>query len=155
MEVDIYDWQHSIIEEGIEVAFEDVRDFHRACGLPDNDRPTLPTRDEVRLRERLIREEVDDELAGALYVLGDESEPEEGRWAAMTAAADAIADSIYVLLGTAATFGLPMAEIWKRVHESNMAKVKDGVRRRADGKILKPEGWQPPDVEGAIKEAMR
>jgi len=32
-----------------------------------------------------------------------------------------------------------------------MAKLVDGkVRRRADGKILKPDGWTPPDTKGAV-----
>jgi len=33
-----------------------------------------------------------------------------------------------------------------------MRKVSaDGkVRRRADGKVLKPDGWTPPDVAGVI-----
>ena len=43
---------------------------------------------------------------------------------------------------------------WDEVLKTNMAKVdpKTGkVRRREDGKILKPEGWQPPDMSKFIK----
>jgi predicted HAD superfamily Cof-like phosphohydrolase len=40
--------------------------------------------------------------------------------------------------------------VWKEVHRSNMAKLEGGVRKREDGKILKPEGWTPPDVEGVM-----
>ena len=38
---------------------------------------------------------------------------------------------------------------WQEVVKTNMAKVDPEtgkVRRRTDGKILKPEGWKPPDM---------
>jgi predicted HAD superfamily Cof-like phosphohydrolase len=35
-----------------------------------------------------------------------------------------------------------------------MSKLVDGkVIRREDGKILKPEGWQPPQIDKIINEA--
>lgn len=38
------------------------------------------------------------------------------------------------------------------VTRSNLAKIVDGkVLRRADGKIQKPPGFQPPDIAGALK----
>jgi len=41
--------------------------------------------------------------------------------------------------------------VFAEVHRSNMAKLVDGkVIRREDGKVLKPEGWTPPDVKGAM-----
>ncbi|ATN94053.1 MazG-like pyrophosphatase [Mycobacterium phage Kumao] len=36
------------------------------------------------------------------------------------------------------------------VVRSNLDKVKDGVRRREDGKILKPANWEPPKIAEAI-----
>jgi len=33
-------------------------------------------------------------------------------------------------------------------HASNMAK--EGGKTRADGKVLKPEGWRPPDIRFEI-----
>jgi predicted HAD superfamily Cof-like phosphohydrolase len=36
------------------------------------------------------------------------------------------------------------------VVRSNLDKVRGDIRRRPDGKILKPEGWTPPDIAGAI-----
>jgi predicted HAD superfamily Cof-like phosphohydrolase len=38
--------------------------------------------------------------------------------------------------------------IWDEGAKSNLSKidpVTGSVRRRDDGKILKPEGWQPPN----------
>lgn len=37
------------------------------------------------------------------------------------------------------------------VTRSNLAKIVDRkVLRREDNKILKPDGWQPPDIAGAL-----
>lgn len=39
------------------------------------------------------------------------------------------------------------------VHAANMAKRDPSTGqfiKRADGKIIKPEGWKAPDVEGEI-----
>jgi predicted HAD superfamily Cof-like phosphohydrolase len=45
--------------------------------------------------------------------------------------------------------GYDVAGAWDEVLKSNMAKVDPvtrKVKRREDGKILKPEGWKPPDL---------
>jgi predicted HAD superfamily Cof-like phosphohydrolase len=66
---------------------------------------------------------------------------------------DGLNDVVVVTLGAGFSLGLPMAQGWKEVHGTNMAKVdpKTGmVRRREDGKVLKPEGWTPPDLEAVL-----
>lgn len=68
--------------------------------------------------------------------------------------ADGLADVIYVAVGAALEFGIPLDRVWAEVHRSNMAKVDPAtgkVIKRADGKVLKPEGWTPPDVAGVLK----
>jgi predicted HAD superfamily Cof-like phosphohydrolase len=42
---------------------------------------------------------------------------------------------------------------WKEVMRSNFAKIgEDGkVRKREDGKVLKPTGWTPPDLKPFVK----
>lgn len=65
-------------------------------------------------------------------------------------AVDAIVDSIYVLLGTAVTFGVDLEPIFQAVHAANMRKVGGVIRE--DGKVLKPDGWVAPDVEGLLRE---
>lgn len=50
-----------------------------------------------------------------------------------------------------AVCGIPMHEVWKEIQRSNMSKVDPEtgvVRKREDGKVLKPEGWTRPDVAG-------
>lgn len=67
--------------------------------------------------------------------------------------ADGMADLIYVTVGMAIAYGIPLEEVFAEVHRTNMAKFPDGkvIRRPEDGKVLKPEGWVPPDVAGILE----
>lgn len=126
-------------------AAADVASFHQVTELPVLTEIGFPPVERVALREGLIREEVINELLTALY----------GR--DMVGVADGIIDSIYVLIGLAHELVLPVVALWNEVQRCNMAKgvlQPDGsyrVVRRADGKILKPEGWTPPDIEGVLR----
>jgi predicted HAD superfamily Cof-like phosphohydrolase len=128
-------------------AVKDVMDFHLATTTPIRALPSWPSAERVDLRVNLIVEEVTKELLPAIANRQlDET-------------ADAIVDSIYVLIGAALEFGIPLSKVWQAVQDSNMAKAvrqPDGtfkVLKRADNKVLKPEGWQPPDVRGILIES--
>jgi predicted HAD superfamily Cof-like phosphohydrolase len=44
---------------------------------------------------------------------------------------------------------------WKEVMMTNFAKVDKEtgkVRKREDGKVLKPTGWVPPNLESFVKK---
>lgn len=59
------------------------------------------------------------------------------------------ADLQYVVSQAALYYGIPADPAFNRVHSSNMTKVIDGkCIFREDGKILKPEGYQPADMRG-------
>lgn len=121
----------------------DVEAFHRVAGVTVGDlaAPAIPDKETCKLRLRLIDEELA-ELSDALLGCRD-----------LTEAADAIADLLYVAFGTAVTLGIDIGAVWDAVHLSNMAKFPGGViRRRVDGKILKPEGWTPPDIAGVLRD---
>ena len=67
--------------------------------------------------------------------------------------ADAVIDSIVVLIGYGLSRGWPMKNLWDEVMSSNMEKIdpKTGkVRKRADGKVLKPKNWQPPNIKDVL-----
>jgi predicted HAD superfamily Cof-like phosphohydrolase len=69
-------------------------------------------------------------------------------------AADAIVDLLVVVTGYGLSRGWPMQELWDEVMKTNFAKVDPGtgvVKRREDGKILKPEGWVPPNIERVLR----
>lgn len=59
------------------------------------------------------------------------------------------ADSQVVLSNVAWYFSIPASAAYQRVTTNNLSKVVDGkVIFREDGKILKPEGYQPVDMKG-------
>lgn len=69
---------------------------------------------------------------------GDEDELLEA-WAEVL---DACCDVLVVVQNTTARMGVDLEPFFDEVHRTNMAKVGGPVR--ADGKRLKPPGWQPP-----------
>ena len=125
--------------------FESVLEFWK-IGHPDliRNKPGFPDEEVTRLNMRLIGEEFD-ELHAAVH---DDD---------LVETADALADLLYVVAGMAVTHGIPLEEVFAEVHRTNMAKFPGGVaiRRPSDGKIMKPEGWQPPDVESILKKSKR
>jgi len=123
--------------------FTDVRDFHQAFGQRIGDKPEFPDDDERKLRVKLLREEVREYMDGESF--ND-----------LVEVADALADIIYIACGTAVSYGIPLDDIFAEVHRSNMAKLVDGkVLRREDGKIMKPEGWTPPNVKKILEKKIR
>ena len=64
---------------------------------------------------------------------------------------DAVADLGYVTHGVGLRVGMGERQwtaVWHEVTRANMDKTTGP--RRADGKQLKPEGWRPPDLLGAL-----
>jgi len=62
---------------------------------------------------------------------------------------DACMDMIWVILGYCHMKKFDIRGGWDEVAKSNLCKIDsntDKVIRREDGKILKPEGWKPPDL---------
>jgi len=63
---------------------------------------------------------------------------------------DACMDMIWVILGYCYMKGFDVEGAWKEVARSNLAKINPEtgkVIKKEDGKVLKPEGWTPPDLE--------
>ena len=60
-----------------------------------------------------------------------------------------LADLLYVTYGFAVTFGLPIDEVFERVHRSNMSKLGDDGTPlyREDGKVLKGPNYEPPKLD--------
>ena len=130
--------------------FQMVKRFHEVYGLEINDEPIDikqlhphgPTSSSPlwRLRSKLHDEELN-ELIEAM----DEDDD-------LVPIADAICDLIYVLCGTAVSFGIPLDECFAEVQRSNMSKLGfDGNPIvRDDGKILKGPDFTPPDLRSII-----
>jgi predicted HAD superfamily Cof-like phosphohydrolase len=72
----------------------------------------------------------------------------------MVEIADACADLKWVIEGLENTLNIPQQEVWNEVSRSNLAKISENgkVLKRQDGKVLKPEGWTPPDIKSIIRK---
>jgi predicted HAD superfamily Cof-like phosphohydrolase len=111
-------------------------EFNQAFGIPKLDSPDIGPEDMIELRIKLLREEV-------------EEYAEAARAGDMVEILDALADIGYILAGTIINHGMQHIydDAFNEVHRSNMAKLVDGkVLRREDGKVMKPEGWTPPQL---------
>lgn len=63
---------------------------------------------------------------------------------------DALIDILVVTIGAIHSMGANAEGAWKEVMATNFAKIDQEtgkVRKREDGKVLKPIGWTPPDLE--------
>ena len=66
-------------------------------------------------------------------------------------AVDALGDLYYVTAGGFVAFGVNDDLVFDEVHRSNMEKFPNGkVTFNALGKVMKPKGWKPPDIEGVL-----
>ena len=68
--------------------------------------------------------------------------------------ADACADLKWVVEGLEHTLNIPQQEVWDEVARSNLKKIDPitgKVLKREDGKVMKPEGWTPPDIKSIFE----
>jgi predicted HAD superfamily Cof-like phosphohydrolase len=117
-------------------SYQRVREFHKAFGHPVAETPTLAYANRARLRIDLIREELE-ELEDAV------------RAKDIIAIADALGDLEYVVNGAALEYGINLPAVVKEIHRSNMTKLGPGAKPiyREDGKILKGEGYESPNLK--------
>jgi len=67
---------------------------------------------------------------------------------------DALIDILVVTIGAIHSAGMDAEGAWKEVMKTNFAKVDHNtgkVRKREDGKVLKPVGWKSPELAQFIK----
>lgn len=110
--------------------FKDVDVFGTACDQE-------PSKENYNMYLDLIREETD-ELEEAIQ---DSDKVEQ---------LDALIDILVVTMGAIRAAGWDGEGAWKEVMKTNFAKIDPDtgkVRKREDGKVLKPEGWVAPQLE--------
>lgn len=115
---------------------QSLLEFNEAFDIPKLETPNLGPKELIELRIKLLTEEVQEYAEAARS--GD-----------LVEVLDALADIGYILAGTIINHGMQdiYDDAFNEVHRSNMSKLVDGkVIRREDGKVLKPEGWQPPQL---------
>ncbi len=121
----------------------DVLRFYRKFGIPIAEEPQLLDRETLRFRTARMVEELAEFCAA--HGAGDLEE-----------AADALIDLAYILHGTAIGMGIPWDACWEEVHEANMRKVlaadASQSRHRFKMDIVKPEGWQAPNLKQYLEK---
>jgi predicted HAD superfamily Cof-like phosphohydrolase len=118
--------------------FKDQEHFMRACDQAVD----YPDADQFNMYLKLIEEEAD-ELNQAI-IAADRVEM-----------LDALIDIVVVTVGAIHSMGADAEGAWNEVMRTNFAKidpVTGKVRKREDGKVLKPEGWSPPNLKPYLKK---
>lgn len=70
---------------------------------------------------------------------------------------DAMVDCYYYALDSAAKHGMNLEPVFTEVHNANMKKrdPKTGkFIRREDGKVVKPEGWTPANINQVVQQQL-
>ena len=117
--------------------FKDQKKFMKACDQ-SVDGSNL---DQYKMYLNLIEEEID-ELRTA--VMRDDKVEQ----------LDALIDILVVTIGAIHSAGHDAEGAWKEVMSTNFAKIDKEtgkVRKREDGKVLKPVGWSPPNLEPFVQ----
>ena len=117
-----------------------VERFHRLFDILVQQAPGHVDERTRVLRERLIQEEFE-ELKEAMGARD------------LAAIAKELADLLYVVYGTAVSYGIDMGPVFSEVHRSNMSKI--GGCKREDGKWVKPPTYSPAAIEPLIAEQQR
>ncbi len=113
--------------------FRDQEKFMKACDQSVEGW----NQEQFNLYVNLIDEEYNDELKTAIA----NCDPVE--------IVDALTDILVVTIGALHSMGADGEGAWKEVMRTNFAKIDKEtgkVRKREDGKVLKPVGWTPPEL---------
>lgn len=118
-----------------------LREFHIKYGHYMAEVPHVPDGATIDLRMRLVQEECDEFMDACRTLIEGPFTitPQDG----VTQVADALADILYVVFGSALAFGIPIGEIFTEVHRSNMSK---STEKNEYGKTIKGPNWSPPNI---------
>jgi predicted HAD superfamily Cof-like phosphohydrolase len=117
--------------------FGDQKKFMRACGQ---------TTDQINPSQyKMYVDLVDEEVAELKEAVEANDRVEQ---------LDALIDILVVTAGALHSLGVNAEGAWKEVMRSNFDKVDaitGRVKKREDGKVLKPEGWEPPRLAKFVR----
>lgn len=147
---------------------QQVREFMELGQQTTNDKFTEITVEDIKLSYKLVKEEVVDELLPALEKLIDASEEfemhserpsvkDEGVKMTYVELMDAVADSLYVILGIPVRLGIDVVPYFEEAHRSNMTKFVEATDgnfypiKRDDGKTMKPASYSEADFKTLIE----
>ena len=137
-----------------------VEKFMRDANQTVRLKPDIPSADERVLRAKLILEEAIETCHalgvtmtydgnGQLVGDGDVRFMDYPDGIDIVEAVDGCCDVMVVTLGTLSSLGVGDVHVMNAVLDANDKKMTGPIRD--DGKRLKPEGWEPPDIKGELK----
>lgn len=142
--------KRNITNIGLENELNKVKEFNLAFRAGYNESPCLVDLELSKLRHDLMFEENNEYIEACLHK-------------DIIEVADALADELYILLGTILTHGMQdiIIPVFNRIHENNMSKLMDGKpiingengvldETRPLGKVLKPEHYKPVDISDIL-----
>ena len=109
--------------------FKDIDTFQKACDQEPND-----------ANYKMYLSLIDEEVAELVEAVAADDKVEQ---------LDALVDILVVTMGAIRAAGWDGEAAWKEVMDTNFAKIDPDtgkVRKREDGKVLKPEGWRAPEL---------
>jgi predicted HAD superfamily Cof-like phosphohydrolase len=126
--------------------FRDQEKFMRACDQAVDG----SNEDQFKMYLGLIKEEFLELLVaqGIDTLTGDQVRPVD-----KVETLDALIDILVVTIGAIHSAGYDAEGAWKEVMRTNFAKIDKEtgkVRKREDGKVLKPLGWTPPKLSSFV-----
>ncbi len=114
-----------------------VAEFHDLGQAYSQVGPALPPPEVAAFRLEFIAEELA-ELQQAVAT-GD-----------LVKVADGLGDLLYVVYGAGLAFGIDLEPVFAEIHRSNLTKVGGPVRE--DGKLLKPDWYEPPNLARVLED---
>ena len=121
-----------IKEDCLKSNFESIREFHQKYNLQ-------PTQNNKELQESIIKH-ITEELNE--YIKAQKEGNREQQL-------DALVDLVYVTLGTAYYENFDFDGAFKHIHSCNIKKIQKATKR-SKWYVVKPEGWQPPNLKDYI-----
>lgn len=144
-----------------------VREFHEKHGFPigqefvaghPDRRALISMADDAKvwsqaqLQLALIEQKIGDERLYRAHLIAEEFAELMNAFAVgdEIKLADALGDLIYVVIGTAVTYNIPIQYVFDEIHRSNMTKPKRDPT--TDPRMRnKSDGYTPPDIQTAIE----
>jgi predicted HAD superfamily Cof-like phosphohydrolase len=114
--------------------FEDIERFGTACDQPASE-----------ANYKMYLSLIDEEVGELVEAVAADDKVEQ---------LDALVDILVVTMGAIRAAGWDGEAAWKEVMDTNFAKIDADtgkVRKREDGKVLKPEGWKAPELAQFVK----
>ena len=138
--------------------YDRIKSFMQKVGQDTPEGAVVPDEKTRILRAKLILEEAletVDALGVHVHIEGIEIVEEGLQYSGggeinLQEVADGCADISVVTMGTLIAFGIDDEPLLEEVDASNLRKFGEGNYRREDGNWMKPPGWTPPDIMGAI-----